>query len=153
MTKYVFMTAAMFAINASDGACPSYHTHSPRFNHIGGSLLFRLLTLVLNKLQYFGSYKLVHVIGTDSLLAVRVYNRNGEVDWSNSAVGDRFVSYYFSTGAVYGLRKEVVQAKMRVRDVNGVSTTVTVEAVRVIFRTDVSPVDMASIRQDYVHYR
>lgn len=59
---------------------------------------------------------------------------------------DGFVSYKFSTGEVYGLNKESVQAKKRVRGVDGVPTTVTLTAVPVTLRTGVSRVDQASVQ-------
>lgn len=57
-------------------------------------------------------------MGTDPALADLAFHRCGEVFWSKTAVRDWFVSYGFSSDEVYGLSKEAVQARKRVRDVD-----------------------------------
>lgn len=53
------------------------------------------------------------------------------MDWEKTTAKNGFVSYEVSTGEVYGLSEEVVQAKKRVRVIDGVPTTATLAAVLV----------------------
>lgn len=66
---------------------------------------------------------------------------------------DGLVPYDFPTGKFHGHSEEVVPAKMLARDVGGIPTTVTLEAVTVSFCADGSCVDLATIWQDYDEYR
>lgn len=59
-----------------------------------------------------------------------------------------FVSYDISTGEVYGPSQKDAQAEKRVRDVDGIPTTVTFEAVPVTFPAGVVHVDLLTIWQD-----
>lgn len=67
-------------------------------------------------------------------------------------MNDGFVSYAFPKSKVYGLSKELVQARKRVRNMDGALTTVTLEAIPMIFHGDVSRVDLAFIRHGYADY-
>lgn len=62
---------------------------------------------------------------------------------------DGFVFYDLPNGKVYRLSEVAIQAKKRVRGVNGAPTTVTLAAVPASFRADVSRVDLSSILQAY----
>lgn len=68
-------------------------------------------------------------------------------------MNDGLVTYDVPTGEVYGLSREAVQPKKRVRGVDGVSTTVKLTAVPVTFRTGVLRVDLASIWQEFAAFR
>lgn len=65
---------------------------------------------------------------------------------------DRFVSYKFRNGVRYDLNETLVHAKERVKDVDGVTTTVTLTAVLVTLHTTVSRIDLAPTQQDYDEY-
>lgn len=57
LTEYVFMSRAMFVVNAEDRACPSYYTWNQRFDNLSDGILFRLLEKILDALRYLGLYK------------------------------------------------------------------------------------------------
>lgn len=63
------------------------------------------------------------------------------------------MSYDFPTEKVYRPNEEAVQARKRVRGVDGNPTTVTLEAVSATFRADVSRVNLASAWQNHDYYR
>lgn len=64
-------------------------------------------------------------MGTDPVLTALAFHRCGEADSYKIAVRDGFVSYDCYTAELYGLSKEVVQERKRVRDEDGIPTTVT----------------------------
>lgn len=77
--------------------------------------------------------------------------------WGAETRGDRREEWAFSynlpTGAVYNIREKSVQARKRVKGVDGVPTTVTLTAVPMTFLARVSRVDLAPIQPDYHDYR
>lgn len=115
-------------------------------------MFFLLPPKIFEALRYFGLYKFVRLIGADPELAGLPCHHREEVDLSKVSVRDGFVSYSFSTGKVYLLSEEVVQAKKPMKHVNRVPMTVTTDAVLLTFRADVSRVDLASVRQDCDNY-
>lgn len=84
-------------------------------------------------------------MGTDPALTAIVFHRGGEVDWEKTTVKNRFVSYDFSTGEVYGLSEQSVQKRTRVMTVERVPTAVELTAVTVIIRSGVLHADSASV--------
>lgn len=147
------MTGLMFVINAKVGACPSYRTFNPRFDHNGSSLLSRLLRKNLDTFKYYVLYNFASRMSTDPVFTAIAFHRCREVDWVKTAVRDGFGSYDFFTGEVSRLSEKAVKARTRVRVVDRGPGTVTLDSVPVTFSGDVSRVDLSSVRQDYDHYR
>lgn len=58
----------MLVITASDGMCHSYYTYKLRFDYVGGCLLSRLPSKILDTLKYFCVYKFVGYMSTDPVL-------------------------------------------------------------------------------------
>lgn len=92
-------------------------------------------------------------MGTDLVLTDLAFHLFGEVDCSKTTVKDGVVSSVFRTGKVPGFSEEAVQTRKRVRDVDGTVTTVTLEAVSVTSRSNVSRDILSSVRRDYDEYR
>lgn len=136
----------MLVLNAKDGASPKYYTYNARFEHIGGSLLFTLLSRIPDSLKYFDLYKITSHMGTDPVLTAPAFHRCGKVDLNKTAVREGLVSYDILTSEIYGLNEKAVQAKKRLRGVDGVSATVTLAVVLVTLRADVLRGDLVSIR-------
>lgn len=111
--------------------------------------MFRFSPKILDTLKYFGLYKFAHRMETDTVLTAREFHRCGQADWDKTAVKDGFMSYDVPPREVYGHSEEAVQAKKRVRGVEGAPATVTLEAVPVTFLANVSRVALASIQQGY----
>lgn len=91
-------------------------------------------------------------MGTDPVITAPRFRRCREVYWSKTSARDVFVSSNLPSGEFYGHSEEEVPARKRVKDVDGVPTAVTLEAVPVTFRADVVRVDLASVRQNYDAY-
>lgn len=111
------MASVMFVVHAKDGDGTSYYTDKARFDHIGGSLLFRLLPKLLDGLKYYGLYRFAHRMGTDPVLPAMSFNWCFEVDRGKTVVRNNFVSYDFCTGKFYGLQQKSVPTTKRVRGV------------------------------------
>lgn len=108
LTKYVFLAGLVFVVNAKDEACISYYTHDPRFDHVNGSLLFRLQLKILDALKYLGLYKVARRMGKDPILTILAFHRCSEVEWGKTNLRDGCVFYEFHTHEVYGLKEESV---------------------------------------------
>lgn len=109
----------MLVTSATDVACPSYYTFTPSFDHSGGSLMFRISQKTVYSLRYSSFFKFASRIGTERFVTRLAFGWRAEIDWAKTAVRARFVSYDFSTGDVHGLSEVAVQAKKRLRDVDG----------------------------------
>lgn len=152
LIKYVFWIHGMFIVRPADGPCLNFYTHNPQSENMGRSLLSQLLEKILDDLKYFGSYKLAHYMSIDQVLTTMAFHRCSEVEWGKTAVMNGLDPNEFCTAEVYGDEEEFVQARKRVRRVEGVSATASHPAVSVLFRAWVSCPKLASIRQNYNMY-
>lgn len=119
LTEYVFLTVVIFVINVKDCAYGSYDTHNPRFDRVGGSLLFCLPVKDLDVLKYFVLYEFAQRMTTDPVFTVLAFRRCSEEDWEKTAVPDGSFLYDFRTVEVYGLEEESIPAAKRIRNVDG----------------------------------
>lgn len=119
----------IFAINSKDGARASYYIHNLRFDHMGGSRLFRFPVKVLDAFKYFSIYKFALRLRTDLILTAMAFHRCCEVSWEMTAVHDGLGSYDFLTGEVYRLKDESIPTVKWVSIDDGAPVSVVLPAV------------------------
>lgn len=81
-------------------------------------MLFRLSEKIADALRYFGPYRSVLRIGTDSVWTALTIHQCSEVDCTGTALDDGFVSYYFEIGEIFNLEEEVAPAGKHANDVS-----------------------------------
>lgn len=92
-------------------------------------------------------------MGTDDVKTALPFYHCGEAYSDKTPVQDGFVSYRFRTGEVIGLAAETILVKKRVRGGDDKSTSLTLPALPVYFRSDVSQIALQSIRSHSDKYR
>lgn len=153
VAEFAFLTGVMLVINAADGSCASYYSRSPRFDHVRGSILFRLPVKILDAIRYFGLYKFARRIGTAPVLAVILFHRCFEVKWEKTVLRDGYVSYDFRTGDVYGIEDETKPASKRIRGDDGANSSNLLHVVSLPFRDGVEWTSLEANRRDYHKHR
>lgn len=102
-TKYVFMAGGCFC-ERQEQRFLSYYIYSPRFQHIGRSLLSRLPCKIIYIFTYLGLVNPAHRISSNPILTATVVHRCCKADYGKTAIHDGFILYNIHTDEFYSLK-------------------------------------------------
>lgn len=84
--EFAMTVAVYFLLYATKEAVPDYNVGYPRFDYVGGAMLFWLPFSLVNVLSHFGFCKISEKMCMDPVLAALASRRVTEVDWVSSVV-------------------------------------------------------------------
>lgn len=91
--EFAIFAGVQFLLYAAEGVAPDYYVRSMRLDVVEGGMSFRLPTVLVNVLIYFGFYRIAEKMRMDSVLVSLAFYCVTEIDWSSSGSSDDFLSY------------------------------------------------------------